>query len=118
MPSPTVAANTHARNQLARQTRDLELFLLALFGCERRGALIDVCHGDGEHEFFGHRDASAAARRIVALATVGDVRVGVAPRRRHHGTDSVERVWALWAQLERPDARAALDALPVAPSIV
>jgi hypothetical protein len=122
MPSSPAAPRPHAGSPLARATRDGELFLLALFGCERRGALIDVCHRAG-HEtrrlYFAHRDTSAAARTIVALALTGEVRVGVAPRRlRDRGDVTVERVWALWVELERPDARAALEQLPVAPSIV
>jgi hypothetical protein len=104
---------------LARETRDVELYLLALFGCERRGALIDVYHNDGgepRHAYFAHRDTFAAARTIVRLGIAGDVHVGVAPRRRRGGVgERVERVWSLWADLGQRDA---LELLPVAPSIV
>ncbi|MDX6676277.1 MAG: RepB DNA-primase from phage plasmid [Solirubrobacteraceae bacterium] len=106
----------------ARATRDLELYLLALFGCERRGALIEVHHRDGgelRRAFFAHRDTFTAARTIARLAIAGDVHVGAAPRRRRRGAgEEVERVWSLWAELEQPDARARLELLPCAPSIV
>ena len=118
-PSPTAAPAAPAGQQLARETRDVELFLLALFGCERRGALIDVRYSDGDatrHAYFAHRDTFAAARTIVRLGIAGDVHVGVAPRRRRGAAgERVERVWSLWADLEQ---REALELLPVAPSIV
>ena len=45
--------------------------------------------------------------------------MGVAPRRaRAGGKDAIERLWALWVDLDQVDAAAALERLPVAPSIV
>ncbi|MEY2514062.1 MAG: RepB DNA-primase from phage plasmid [bacterium] len=118
-PSATAAPAAPAGSPQARETRDVELYLLALFGCERRGALIDVRHSDGgeaRHTYFAHRDTFAAARTIVRLGIAGDVHVGVAPRRRRGAAgERVERVWSLWADLEQRDA---LELLPVAPSIV
>ncbi len=68
--------------------------------------------------FFDVTDTSDAARSIARLATATDVYVGVAPRvRRAGGKDAIERVWSLWADLDHPDACAALDDLPVAPAI-
>ena len=117
--TPTASPAAPAGSPLARETRDVELFLLALFGCERRGALIEVRYEDGgepRHAYFAHRDTFAAARTIVRLGIAGDVHVGVAPRRRRGAAgEQVERVWSLWADLEQ---REALELAHVAPSIV
>lgn len=56
-------------------------------------------------EFFDVTDTAAAARAVVRLATGTDVYVGVAPRRhRAGGKDAIEHIWALWADLDHPDA--------------
>lgn len=105
----------------AGETSDVQRYLRALFARDERGALIEVRYRyrDGmRRAFFDVTDTSAAARSIVRLATATDVYVGVAPRlRRAGGKDAIERVWSLWADLDHPDAGAALDDLPVAPAI-
>jgi hypothetical protein len=115
-------APANSASPLARETRDVELFLLALFGCERHGALIDVRYddrGETRHAYFAHRDTCAAARTIVRLGMAADVHVGVAPRRRRaNGGEQIERVWSLWSDIAAPAAESALELLPVAPSIV
>ena len=121
-PSCTTQAPANTATPLARETRDVELFLIALFGCERGGALIDVRHRDGDelrHAYFAARDTRAAARAIVRLGMAADVHVGVAPRRRRGKAGAqVERAWSLWADLDACDAGTALELAAVAPSIV
>ena len=106
----------------AQQTRDVQRYLSALFGRETRGALIDVrwrYRGGMSQRFLPHHDTYAAARAILRLGLRSDVYVGVAPRRaRAGGKDAIERLWALWVDLDDVDAAAALERLPVAPSIV
>ncbi|HEV7806752.1 MAG TPA: CHC2 zinc finger domain-containing protein [Solirubrobacteraceae bacterium] len=105
----------------AGETSDVQRYLRALFARDERGALIEVRYRyrDGmRRAFFDVTDTASAARAIVRLATRTDVYVGVAPRvRRAGGKDAIERVWSLWADLDHPDAGAALDDLPVAPAI-
>jgi hypothetical protein len=106
----------------ARETRDIERYLRALFGREPSGALIEVRyrHRDGmRRNFFACTNTHAAARRILRLGLRSDVYVGVAPRRRRAGgKDAIERIWTLWADLDNADAHQHLDRLPVAPAIV
>jgi hypothetical protein len=112
------------RDALAQtgETSDVQRYLRALFARDEPGALIEVRYRyrDGmRRAFFDVTETSAAARSIVRLAIATDVYVGVAPRvRRAGGKDAIERVWSLWADLDRPDAGEALDRLPVAPAIV
>ena len=100
----------------------MQRYLRALFARDEPGALIEVRYRyrDGmRRTFFDVTDTAAAARTIARLATATDVYVGVAPRlRRAGGKDAIEHVWSLWADLDHPDAAAALDDLPVAPAIV
>jgi hypothetical protein len=68
---------------------------------------------------IAHHDTYAAARTILRRGLTSDVYIGVAPRRRRAGGRCViDRVWALWANLDNPAAAAGLDQLPVAPAIV
>ena len=103
----------------AQETRDVQRYLSALFGRETRGALIDVrwrYRGGMSQRFLPHHDTYAAARAILRLGLRSDVYVGVAPRRaRAGGKDAIERLWALWVDLDQVDAAAALERLPVAP---
>ncbi len=106
----------------AQETRDVQAYLTALFGRETRGALIDVrwrYRGGMSQRFLPHHDTYAAARAILRLGLRSDVYVGVAPRRaRAGGKDAIERLWALWVDLDQVDAAAALERLPVAPQVV
>ena len=106
----------------AQETRDVQRYLTALFGRETPGALIDVrwrYRGGMSQRFLPHHDTYSAARAILRLGLRSDVYVGVAPRRaRAGGKDAIERLWALWVDLDAVDAAAALERLPVAPSIV
>ena len=110
------------RSRQAQETRDLQRYLTALFGRETPGALVDVrwrYRGGMSQRFLPHHDTYSAARAILRLGLRSDVYVGVAPRRaRAGGKDAIERLWALWVDLDQPDAAAALERLPVAPSIV
>jgi hypothetical protein len=119
--STTTPPPRTARRQ-AQETRDLERYLNALFARETRGALIDMrwrYRGGMSQRFLPHRDTYSAARAILRLGLRSDVYVGVAPRRaRAGGKDAIERLWALWVDLDDVDAAAALERLPVAPSIV
>jgi hypothetical protein len=106
----------------AQETRDVQRYLHALFGRETTGALIDVrwrTPRGMSQRFLPHHDTYAAARAILRRGLRSDVYIGVAPRRaRAGGKDAIDRVWALWADLDQPDAAARLEQLPVAPAIV
>ena len=126
-----MAATRTARRPQARQTHDVQRYLHALFGREQAGALIEVRYRHRDlmrRDFFAHTDTYAAARRILRLGLRTDVYVGVAPRSAVTGAedaitvaggkDAISRLWALWADLDDPQAQRALDELPVAPAIV
>jgi hypothetical protein len=107
----------------ARETRDVQRYLHALFHRESPGACIEVRyrHRDSmRRHFFAHTDTYPAARAIARLGLQTDVYVGVAARRSRHagGKDAIARVWTLWADLDDADAHHALEQLPVAPAIV
>jgi hypothetical protein len=106
----------------AQETRDVQRYLGALFGRESPGALIDVrwrYRGGMSQRFLPHHDTYSAARAILRLGLRSDVYVGVAPRRaRGGGKDAIERLWALWVDLDDVDAAAALERLPVSPQVV
>ena len=107
----------------ARETRDVQRYLHALFHRESPGAHIEVRyrHRDGmRRHFFAHTDTFAAARAIARLGLDSDVYVGVAARRSRHagGKDAIARIWTLWADLDDADAHHALEQLPVAPAIL
>lgn len=109
----------------ARATRQLLRYLIALAGREPPGGLIEVRYRDPHRparmrsSFHpGHAPADAAGE-ILMLGATTDVYVGVAPRRRRAGgKDAIERAWALWADLDTPDALRRLKDLPVAPGIL
>ena len=107
----------------ARETRDIERYLAALFGREDRRAYIEVRYRHGDtmrRHFLAHTDTFAAARTIARLGLSSDVYVGVAPRRHDDagGKDAIDRVWTLWADIDTPDAQDALRKVPVAPAIL
>lgn len=106
----------------AGETSDVQRYLRALFARDEPGALIEVRYryrAGMRSAFFDVTDTASAASAILRLATDTDVYVGVAPRvRRAGGKEAIERVWSLWADLDHPDAGAALDDLPVAPAIL
>lgn len=121
-----MAAPAHTRHRArppqARETTDVTRYLHALFGREHPGAWIEVRYryrASMRHAFFAPTAVHAAARTIVRLGISTDVYVGVAARRRRHGAKhAITTVATLWADLDTPDARRALQRLPVAPSIV
>lgn len=117
---PAAEPPRHARQ--AKETADVERYLHALFGREHAGALIEVRYrhrATMRRTFIAHTQTYAAARTIVRLGITTDVYVGVAPRHCHTGgKDAISRVWALWADLDNPDAQRALSGLPVPPAIV
>jgi len=106
----------------AEQRRELQRYLRALLGHEPRDGLLEVRYRRGNgmrHTFFSVTQTLTAARSILRLGLSSDVYVGVAPRRQPTGgKTSIERVWVLWADVDHPDARRALEELPVAPAIV
>ena len=106
----------------AQETHEVQRYLEALFGRETRGALIDVrwrYRGGMRQRFLPHHATDAAARAILRRGLSCDVYVGVAPRRlRAGGKDAIDRVWALWADVDQVDAANRLARLPVAPAIV
>jgi len=106
----------------ARETADVQRYLRALFGGYEPGALIEVrsrYRGGMRAAFFDATDTFTAARTIVREGLRTDVYVAVAARRRRAGgKQAIEEIRTLWADLDTPNARAALEALPVAPAIV
>ena len=126
MTPPAARPGAHGRSRAAAPgagaTRDVERYLQALVGREPGRALIEVRwrHDGGmRRAFLPHTDTQAAARRILRRARTTDVYVGATPRQRPGGgKDAIDRVWALWADLDNPQARAALEQLPVAPAIL
>ena len=120
--TPTTPTRRTAMPQ-ARETEDVQRYLRALFDRHERGALIEIRsrhpRGGMRSAFFAATDTLTAARTIVREGLRTDVYVGVAARRRHAGgKEAIEEIRTLWVDLDIPDARAALDAFPVAPAIV
>jgi hypothetical protein len=106
----------------ARETAEVQRYLRALFDGYEPGALIEVrsrYRGGMRPAFFAATDTFTAARTIVREGLRTDVYVGVAARRRRAGgKQAIEEIRTLWADIDTADARAALEALPVAPAIV
>jgi hypothetical protein len=122
MSSTTQAHSTRPRGRQARETRDAQRYLRALFGREQRGALIELRYryrAGMRQRFLLAADLFTAARTIVRLGINTDVYVGVAARHQPAGDKTaISRLWTLWADLDDPDAHPALERLPVAPAIV
>jgi hypothetical protein len=113
-----------AAEQLRAQMRELVAYLLLLFGREPRGGLIEVRYRDPENpqgmrqRFHPAAQPARAARQLLALGQLTDVYLGVAPRRRRHGgRAAIERVWALWADVDQPENTRRLQGLPIGPGI-
>jgi hypothetical protein len=119
---PQAAARHGSDRPQARETRDAQRYLHALFGREPGTSLIEVRHryrSGMRQAFLPASDTHAAAHAIVRLGLNSDVYVGVAPRRRRGGgKDAIAHTWTLWADLDTPAARDALTQLPVAPAIL
>jgi hypothetical protein len=123
MPITTPAHTTHRpRARQARETRDVQRYLRALFEREQPDALIELRYryrAGMRQRFLAAADLFTAARTIVRLGINTDVYVGVAPRQRARGDKTaIHSVWTLWADLDDPDAHSQLERLPVAPAIV
>lgn len=123
MPTSTPAHNPRPpRGRQARETRDAQRYLQALFEREQPDALIELRYRyrtGMRQRFLPAADLFTAARTIVRLGINTDVYVGVAPRQRARGDKtSITSVWTLWADLDDPDTHSQLERLPVAPAIV
>jgi CHC2 zinc finger/RepB DNA-primase from phage plasmid len=116
------AHTTRPRARQARETRDAQRYLRALFARAQPGALIDVRYRYRtvmRQRFLPAADLFTAARTIVRLGINTDVYVAVAARHQPAGDKtSITSVWTLWADLDDPDAHSQLGRLPVAPAIV
>jgi hypothetical protein len=121
-PTSRPVHTTRPRARQARETRDAQRYLQALFEREQPGALIEVRYRyrtGMRQRFLPAADLFTAAPTIVRLAINTDVYVGVAPRQRPSGDKtSITRVWTLWADLDDPNSHSALQRLPVAPAIL
>jgi len=121
---PTTQAHTthRPRARQARETRDVQRYLRALFEREQPGALIELrdrYRAGMRQRFLAAADLFTAARTIVRLGINTDVYVGVAPRQRARGDKTaITSVWTLWADLDDPDAHSQLQRLSVAPAIL
>lgn len=101
----------------------LELQLLMVAGAEPAGGLLELRWrrpegGMGQLFHDCHRPR-AIVETIQGLGRRTDVYVGCAPRRhRHGGAEAIERVWALWADLDTREAVEACERFEPAPSIL
>lgn len=102
----------------------LELQLVMIAGGEPAGGLLEVRYrrppggGMGQLWHDCHR-GKAIAETIQGLGQRTDVYVGCAPRRhRHGGTEAIERVWVLWADLDTQEAIEACARFSPAPSVL
>jgi NrS-1 polymerase HBD domain len=98
-------------------------WLNALFGAEPDGALLEIRYprrggrGGWGQDFFGIREP--VADYVFGLVQQTDVYIGVAPRTKRDGTlDAIERVHAVWADVDTPEALAALRSFHPRPAIV
>jgi hypothetical protein len=94
-----------------------------LFGAEPEGSFVEVRwrlrRGAGMGREFIPIRAPRLAETIVARGAETDVYVGVAPRAREDGTRAgVDRVHAIWADVDDAEALARLRAFTPRPSIV
>jgi len=100
----------------------LGLYLDALFGAEPVGGYIEVrfkaSTGMGQR-WFSCEDRSGASRFIRAQGQRSDTYVGVAPRREQRGSaEVVERVHALYVDVDTEEAMSSLRRFSPTPSIV
>ncbi|MCA1681168.1 MAG: hypothetical protein LC777_20615 [Actinobacteria bacterium] len=100
MSTTSQAHSTHRpRARQARETRDVQRYLRALFEREHAGALIELRYryrAGMRQRFLPAADLFTAARTIVRLGINTDVYVGVAPRQQAAGDKtSITRVWTL-----------------------
>lgn len=104
------------------QVGALRLQLALVAGNAPPAALLEVrakTPGGMAQRFFGVRDLDAAAAHIRDRAGRGDTYLGAAPRdRAEGGAAAVSASYALWCDLDRPDARAALDGFDPPPSMI
>ncbi len=101
----------------------LRLLLAALVGGEPAGGLVEVRWrrpgsrwGQLWHDC---RHTDAVIDSVLEIGATRDCFIGCAPRRSEHGgRAAVERVWALWADLDGPSAARALATFEPAPALV
>ena len=101
----------------------LAAYLDALYGAEPDGSFAEVRfklrNGGMGREFVAVGDRRRLAAMVEARGRTTDTYIGVAPRTRHEGgRDAVERVHALWADCDTPEAIAALESFDPPPSMV
>jgi len=102
---------------------ELDLFLDMLYGAEPDGSFAELRFklrtGGMGQDFLAVRDRERLGGLIQARGRSTDCYLGVAPRIRPQGTrGGVERVHVLWADLDTPEAVAALEGFEPAPSMV
>jgi len=110
---------------MTEQQHALALWLALIAGNDRTG-LIEVRQKRAEggmhrmHFRTTEHARKAAAEAIVGAGVRSDTYVGMAPRRHRHGggKDAIDRVWALWADCDTPEAVHTLSAFQPAPSII
>lgn len=102
----------------------LELQIMMIAGNEPAGGLLEIRYrrpdAGGMNQMWHACDrAQVIAETIQGLGRRSDVYVGGAPRRhRHGGIDAIERVWALWADLDTEEAIDACERFSPAPSVL
>lgn len=101
----------------------LFLQLAAIAGGEPAGGLLEVRYrrprGGMGQLFHNAARPRAIVETIQRLGASTDVYVGCAPRRSEHGgRAAIQRVWALWADCDGPEAVAALEDFRPRPAVV
>jgi hypothetical protein len=114
------------------QADALRLWLAMLAGSEPEGGLLEL-RGKRPGQplrrlaFRSVADQRAIAGAIQASARIGDIYVGLAPRRevyrlrdgkRSGGIDAIQHVWTLWVDADTPAACAALRAFEPAAAVL
>ncbi|MGI8729861.1 MAG: hypothetical protein ACR2LK_07705, partial [Solirubrobacteraceae bacterium] len=96
--------------RIVPQSEALRLQLAAMSGNEPYDSLTELRwrpagQSGMRQEFMYCQAHKATAERVRALADRGDVYAGAAPRVRRQGSaDAIERSWALWVDIDQPDA--------------
>lgn len=101
----------------------LRLQLAAIAGPRPAGTFLEIRHkqtGGPMRRFFHPADRPGGlVDRILMLGRRADVYVGAAPRTREHGGRSaIDAVWAVWADLDAPEAVERLAGFRPWPSLV
>ena len=106
------------------QADALRLWLSMLAGCEPPGGYLEVRkrlvgRDVRRYGFIPIDDLPAVVEVIHRLSGIGDVWVGVAPRRAQRGgLDAIAHVWCLWADADTHDACEGIRAFTPEPTFV